>query len=157
MKLLMKTFVAAAVAALALGCNWLDGDSEHDPMHEGMSTMEHAGAEMRESAQDMEDYTYEKKSQFVAKSKKELAEIRSELDRLSGEIDRSAGAAKVEARQKLKVVQEKWEQARMQLDRAQNATESTWDDVVRGFQKSNAELRETFADTRQWLSEKIEP
>ena len=54
-------------------------------------------------------------------------------------------------------MRKKWAQAKKQLDRAESATESTWNDVKGGFEKSYGELKDSFEKTRQWLSEKIEP
>ena len=86
-----------------------------------------------------------------------LAEIQEELDRLSAKVDRSSGVVKVEGETQLEAVREKWAQAKKQLDRAESATESTWDDVKGGFETLYGELKDSFEKTRQWLSDKIEP
>jgi hypothetical protein len=54
-------------------------------------------------------------------------------------------------------VREKWAQAKKQLDGAETATESNWDDVKNGFKQSYADLKDSFNKTRQWLSDKIAP
>jgi hypothetical protein len=43
------------------------------------------------------------------------------------------------------------------LDKAKNATESTWDDVKAGFKKAYSELKDGFNQARQWVSDKIAP
>ena len=142
--ILVITFLI--VAALAVGCTSTDGKPEGGPKQSETAP-----------AQAMQDYTYAQKAEFVDKMKKELVEIQEELDRLSAKVDRSSGAAKADARTKLEAVREKWAQAKKQLDQAENATESTWDDVKDGAEKSYGELKDTFDKSRQWLSDKIEP
>jgi len=142
--ILVITFLI--VAALAVGCTSTDGKPAGGPKQSETGP-----------AQAMQDYTYAQKAEFVDKMKKELVEIQEELDRLSAKVDRSSGAAKADARTKLEAVREKWAQAKKQLDQAESATDSTWDDVKGGFKKSYGELMDSFEKTRQWLSDKIEP
>jgi len=54
-------------------------------------------------------------------------------------------------------VREKWTQTKQQLDRAETATASNWDEVKNGFKQSYADLKNSFEKTRQWLSDKIAP
>jgi hypothetical protein len=48
-------------------------------------------------------------------------------------------------------------QLNQQLADASNATESTWDSVKTGSQKSYDALAKSFAEARQWVSDKIAP
>jgi chromosome segregation ATPase len=137
------------VAGLAAGCPSTDGESA--------ARRDKATTETKEAALAIQDFAYAQKAEFVDKMKKELVEIQGELDRLSAKVDRSSGAAKADAKTKLEAVREKWAQAKKQLDQAESATESTWDDVKVGFKKSYGELKDSFENTRQWLSDKIEP
>jgi hypothetical protein len=43
------------------------------------------------------------------------------------------------------------------LDKARNATESTWDDVKAGFRTGYGELKDGFNQARQWVGDKIAP
>ena len=88
---------------------------------------------------------------------KELADIQTELDRLSAKVEKSTGEAKAEAKLKLEAAREQWAKAKKQLEAAQGATESTWDDVKSGVKKSYGELQDSVAKARQWVSDKIEP
>ena len=105
----------------------------------------------------MREYAYAEKAEFVAKMKKELVSTQEELDRLGAKVDGASGAAKADAKVKLAAVREKWAQAKKQLDGAETATESNWDDVKNGFKQSYADLKDSFNKTRQWLSDKIAP
>jgi peptidoglycan hydrolase CwlO-like protein len=142
--ILVITFLI--VAALAVGCKSKD---EKSPV--GLKQSQTA------APQAMPDYTYAQKAEFVDKMKKELVQIQEELDQLSAKVDRSSGAAKADAKTQLDAVRDKLTQAKKQLDQAESATESTWDDVKGGFKKIYGELKDSFEKTRQWLSDKIEP
>jgi hypothetical protein len=48
-------------------------------------------------------------------------------------------------------------QAKKQLDLAESATESSWEDVKGSFKKSLDDLKDSIDKTRQWLSDKIAP
>jgi hypothetical protein len=137
------------VAAFAVGCGPGQGESA--------VARDRARTETEEAAHAMQDYAYAQKVEFVDEMRKELVDIQEELDRLSAKVERSSGAAKAEARTQLDAVREKWAQAKKQLDQAESATESTWDDVMGAFKKSYGELEDAIVKTRQWLSDKIEP
>ena len=147
------------VAAFAVGCKKTDGKSAAETKHRenAAEQLDKAKTETKEAAQAKQDYAYAQKAEFVDKMKKELVDIQEELDRLSAKVERSSGAAKADAKAKLEVVREKWAQAKKQLDQAESATESTWNDMKDGFKKLYSELRESFDKTRQWLSDTIEP
>ena len=44
-----------------------------------------------------------------------------------------------------------------QLDEVKNASESTWDSVKAGSKKAYDELKDSFQQSRQWLSDKVAP
>ena len=147
------------VAALAVGCKSTDEKPAvgPKPSETVAAQRDKAETEVKEAAQAMQDYAYAQKAEFVDKMRKELADIQEELDRLSTKVDRSSSAAKADAKTQLDAVREKWAQAKKQLDQADSATESTWNDVKDGFKKLYGELKDSFEKTRQWLSDKIEP
>lgn len=119
--------------------------------------LDKAKTKTKEAAQAMQDYSYAQKADFVDKTKKELVQIEEELDRLYAKVEKSNGAVKADAKIKLDAVREKWAQAKKQLDLAESATESTWDDVKSDFKNSYEKMKDGYEETRQWLSKKIEP
>jgi hypothetical protein len=155
----MLTIAFLIVPALAVGSTSADATSAAGP--ERSETVaekrDRAKAETKEAAHGIQDYAYAQKAEFSHKMKEELAKIQKELDRLSAKVDSSSGAARADAKAKLKVVRKKWAQAKKRLDRAESATESTWDDAKDGFRKSYDELKVSFEKARQWLSDKIAP
>jgi hypothetical protein len=147
------------VTALVVDCSSADKTTSAEPKdgNNAAVQLENVKTANRKAARAMRDYAYAERAEFVREMKEELSQIERELDRLSTKIDSSSDAAKADAKMKLAAVREKWVQARNQLDRAESATGSTWNDVRGGFEKSYSDLKDTFADSRQWLSDKIEP
>ena len=147
------------VTALAIGCTSTYGKAaaEERRSQTVAAQNEKAEAEAKEAAPEMQDYTYAQKAEFVEKMKKELVGIQKELDRLSAKVDRSNSETKADAKAKLEMVREKWNEANNQLDQAERATESTWDDVKNSFRMSCRELKDSLEKSCQWVSKKIEP
>jgi hypothetical protein len=142
-----------------VSCTSKDGKSAAAPKQQGSAAvqLDKAKAETKQAAQAMRDYAYAEKAEFVDSMKKELVGIQEELDRLGTKVDKANGAAKADAKVKLQAARDKWTQAKKQLDQAETATESSWDDVKSGFKQSYTDLQDSFAKTRQWLSDKIAP
>jgi hypothetical protein len=155
--ILVTTFLGAA--ALAAGCTSKDAKSAVAPKQgeTPAADLAKAKAETKAAAHAMRDYAYAEKAEFVDRMKKELVSIQGELDQLAAKVDRTSGTAKADAKVKLETVRERWTQAKKQLDRAESATASDWDDVKTGFKQSYADLQDSFDKTRQWLSDKIAP
>jgi hypothetical protein len=155
--ILVTMFLIAA--ASAVGCTSKDGRSAAAPKQQGSAAvqLDKAKAETKQAAQAMRDYAYAEKAEFVDRMKKELVSIQEELDRLGAKVEKASGAAKDDAKVKLQAARDKWAQAKKQLDQAETATESSWDDVKTGFKQSYADLQDSFTKTRQWLSDKIAP
>lgn len=113
--------------------------------------------ETKQAAADMKDYTYAQKAEFVKAMRAQLTTLDQDLDNLAAKIDSSPAAVKAEAAPKLKALREQAAMLNPQLADAQNATESTWESVKAGSKKAFAALQTSFADARQWLSDKIAP
>jgi chromosome segregation ATPase len=155
--ILVTTFLTAAT--LAMGCTSKEVKAAVAPrqVEPAAAHLDRAKAETKQAAQAMRDYAYAEKTEFVDKMKKELVSTQEELDRLSAKVESAGGAVKTDAKAKLETVREKWTQAKKQLDRAETATASDWDDVKNGFKQSYADLKDSSDKTRQWLSDKIAP
>ncbi|MFA6034168.1 MAG: hypothetical protein WC889_14815 [Myxococcota bacterium] len=143
-KLLIVTFLCAA--AVAPGCSYANGNKSVAPQLDGAV-----------KAQESQEFAFRHKAEFVEKMKKELAELQKQLDRLSARVDRSTDTAKADAKAKLEEVREKMVLTRNILTQAEHATEETWEDVKAGITKTFGEMKHSYTDTRQWLSDKIAP
>jgi hypothetical protein len=148
------------LAALAARCTSTEGASSAGATQKtdtSAAQLDKAKAEAKATVQTLEDYAYGQKAEFVARMRRELAEIQADLDRLATKVEHGSGEAKADAKAKLAAVHEKWVQAKKQLDLAESATESSWEDVKGSFKKSLDDLKDSIDKTRQWLSDKIAP
>jgi cytochrome c556 len=143
---LVITFLS--VAAFAAGCNKEQTTSQQ---------LYNAKAETKQAAQDMKDYTYAQKTEFVEQMQGRLAALNRDLDQLSAKIEKSSDTAKAEAKPKLQALRDQADKLNQQLDKAKNATESTWGDVKDGTKKAFNDLKDGFQQARQWVSDKIAP
>lgn len=116
-----------------------------------------ADSEAREAEQAAQVYSYAQRAEFIERTKGDLEAIRQDLERLTTKVEELNGQAKADAKKELARVQAKWTQTKQQLDRAESATESTWNEVQSGFKKSFGDLKESVDTMRQWLSDKIAP
>jgi len=155
----LRAFVCVVATGFLAGCTSTNGESAAlAKLHANAETQANkAKAEVQVADQASQDYSYAQRAQFVDKTKRDLDAIHDELERLTANVEKFDGAAKVDAKAKLAVVQDKWTQAKKQFDRAESSTESGWDDVQRGVKGAYHELKESFDTTRQWLSDKIAP
>jgi Skp family chaperone for outer membrane proteins len=113
--------------------------------------------ETAQAASDMKDYTFAEKDEFVKYMQGQLATLNQNLDTLSAKIDSSSDAVKAEARPKLQALRDQAAKLNQQLADDSNATASTWDSVKAGTKKAYDAMAASFADARQWASDKIAP
>jgi phage protein D len=160
MKHVVRGLLLFVVGVFFTGChNAKDGESEvgTDELGTAAEQRDKAFAATKEAAQSVQEYAYTKRGEFIDAANRELSGMRAEMDRLGAEIDRSRGAARAEAEAKLTVLKEKWGAAKAQLARAETATAASWDDVQNRYRTARSDLNSSFDDTRQWLSQRIEP
>lgn len=148
MKLKALPLTVLAVAVFTAGCNKTETTAQQ---------LDKVQAETKQATQDLKDYTFAQKAEFTATMQTQLAEINQELDQLAAKIEKSSDAAKAEATPKLQALREKADELGKQLEKAKDATESTWDSVKAGSKKAYGELKDGFTQARQWVSDKIAP
>lgn len=119
--------------------------------------LDKATAEAKEAAQALQNYAWAQKAEFVARMRKDLVETQAELDRLIARVETASDEAKVDAKARLDTARADWARAMKHLDEAERATESTWDEVQAGFTKAYGELKTSFAEARQRLSDAVAP
>jgi chromosome segregation ATPase len=145
-KILTLTFLS--LAAFAAGCNQEKTTSEQ---------IARVQSETKSAAQDMKDYTYAQKSEFVKQMESQLTVLNEDLDKLSAKIESSSDSIKAEAKPRLQVLRDQVGTLNQQLEKAKNATESTWDSVKDATKKAYESVKEGFQQSRQWVSDKIKP
>jgi cytochrome c556 len=137
-----------AVTALVVGCNKEPSTAQQ---------IENIKAETKEAAHDMKDYTFAQKAEFAEHMKHQLAEINRDLEQLAAKIEKSSDDAKAKAKPKFQALRDQEAELKHQLEKVQDATESTWSDVKAAFKKGCNEMKDGFQDARQWVSDKIAP
>ena len=158
MKHLVRIVLFLVIGVVSTGCNKsTEKDSKAQSDDSAAAQRERAMTATKEAAQSVQDYAYAQKGEFVAAAKRQLADIQAETARLGTAIDQSTGPARAAAEAKLEVVNEKLAAATAQLDRAQAAPEAAWQDVQNGYRTAHTDLRDSFDETREWLSKQIEP
>jgi uncharacterized protein YicC (UPF0701 family) len=152
-------FFVLSATALAVGCKATADKPTNGIPHDSAAAiqLDKAKAATAAAAQAVEDYAYARKAEFVAKMRREMLATQEELDRLAAKAERASGTAKADAQTKLAAAREKWTKTKQQLDQAERATESTWEDVKSDVKASYGGLKSSVDDTRRWLSDKIAP
>jgi phage host-nuclease inhibitor protein Gam len=137
-----------SVVVLAAGCNRKESASDQ---------IDQLQADTRETAREVQDYSYEQKDEFTEAMRNQLAEINREIEQLAAKIESSSDAVKAEASPKLEALREQSAALGRQIDKAGDATESTWESVKSGTSKAYDSLKDGFQTSRQWVSDKIAP
>ena len=145
---MLLAITVLSVAAFATGCNKEQTTSEQ---------ISKVQTETANAGQDMKDFTFAQKTEFVTKMQGQLDTLNKDLDQLSAKIESSSDTVKTEAKPKLQALRDQSSQLTKQLDTVRNATESTWDSVKATSQKAFDSLKDGFQQSRQWLSDKIQP
>jgi|ERR1043166_2814240 cytochrome c556 len=146
----LVTFLYAAgftVSCFTVGCD-KEGTNQQLEKVQGKAT---------EAAQEMQDYSYARKSQFVEKMQGQLASLKRELDGLAWRIEQSSDSVKAETKPKLDALRAQTDQLNQHLDEVRNASESTWDGVKNGFKRAYELSKNGIQQARQSVSDKVAP
>ena len=145
-----------AVSAFAMGCKPSE-QSATDNREATAKQLDKVQTETKEAAQDMKDYTYAQKTEFVEQMQGQLAALNRDLDQLSAKVEKSSDTVKADAKPKLQALRDQADKLNQQLDKAKDATESTWGDVKDGTKKAYNDLKDGVQKARRWVSDKIAP
>jgi hypothetical protein len=153
----IATIAFLGAAVLATGCDTSEAKPSAGPPTGTQKQLQKASKETQEAVQATKDYAYAVRAEFVKDMQNELAAINRTLQQLSDKVERSNNAAKADAKAKLQALRDKAAQLQGELEKARNAQEAAWGEVKAGFKKSHDDLKESMAQARVWLSEKIAP
>jgi predicted nucleic acid-binding Zn-ribbon protein len=153
------TIAILGAALLAAGCDASEAKpSAGVPKTEGsLQQLRKVGKETNEAAQATKDYAYAVRAEFVKDMQNELRTINRTLQQLSDKVQSGSNSAKADAKAKLIALRNKAAQLNVEIEKAKNAPEAAWDQVKAGVKKSHDDLKESVAQARTWLSEKIAP
>ncbi|OGR00094.1 MAG: hypothetical protein A2284_03060 [Deltaproteobacteria bacterium RIFOXYA12_FULL_61_11] len=154
----MLFFIPLLIATgFALSCTTTKEQAEKNAAASTAVQLKTAKTETVEAFKATQDYTFSQRADFVARMKTELAETQDKLHQITLKIEASNAATKADAKEKLEVVRRNYSRAKQELEQAESASETTWENIKSGIKKSHSELKESFEHMRQWLSDKIEP
>jgi len=145
--------ICLAVLGVSIGCN--RSPETTAPTTEPQTSADRTDTNIPSRA--VSDYAYAQRDAFAASMRADLARINAEIETLSAKLKNSSGPTRDEGQAKLDALREKAARLNDQLDRVKDASESTWEDVKAGAKKTFDELKDSFRQARQWLSEKIAP
>jgi cytochrome c556 len=111
----------------------------------------------KDSAMDLKAYTYEQKNEFVDAMKKQVATLETNIQELSTMIEKSSEEVKAEAKPKLAALREQSLLLSKQIEKIDQSTPSTWENIKSQTQQAYGSLKDSFNQARQWVSDKIEP
>jgi len=161
---MFKKHIIMLIAAVLLtgsiftGCDWLNEKSASQKRQEELiAKLDQDKKDKDEAIKETMDYTYRQRVEFIDSMNKELAEIQKDLDQLSEKAEKTKSEAKADAKIKLDALRQEMELTKKHIKETENSDEQTWEDVKKGFRKANADMKKSFENTRQWLSDKIEP
>ena len=103
------------------------------------------------------DYSYSQKNDLVAKMKEQLADVNKEIEKLSNKVANSTDDTSKEAKARLEELKGKSKNLNIEIGHTESATEATWNDVKANSKKAMNDVKDSFRDAREWLSEKIAP
>jgi len=95
------------------------------------------------------DVSYAQKDDWISKLKSQASDVNAEIQRLS-----TNGSE--EAKSKLETLKDKSKNLNVEIDKAQNATESTWNDVKASSKKAMDEASASFQDAKDWVAKKLQ-
>lgn len=156
--IIMLITAVLLTGSIFTGCDWLNEKSASQKRQEELiAKLDQDKKDNDEAVKETMDYTYKQRVDFINAMKKELAEIQKDLDELTAKAEKTGKEAKADAKDKIEALRQEMELTKKHIEETEKADERTWEDVKKAFRKANADLKESFKNTRQWLSDKIEP
>ena len=137
------------IVSLLLMTYFLNGYAREMTRHEQRQEQQATLAETKES--------YLHKDDYLKQTNAELKKLKKEIARLEKKSEQANNEAKEEARERVQAVKERFGKLGEKIEELKRASESTWEDVKRGYNKSVNEFKNAIDKSRTWMSEKIAP
>src|SRR5687768_14827819 len=132
-----NTMIAASLVALLLttACSKQDG-----PSASGSAAIGEKGVDVNVSLKERDDW---------------VSKMKSQLDDMNAEIERLSKEGSAEAKSKAETLKEKSKGLNSELEKAQNATAETWEDIKSSSRKAMDDVKGAFSDAKDWAAEKL--
>jgi len=146
-----------STAVLAAGCDTSEARPSAGVLPAAGAERQKASKEAKEAVQATKEYASALRAEFVKDMQKQLAAINRELQQLSAKVESSNNAAKADAKARLQALRDKAARLDGELEKARNADEAAWGRMKASVERSHEDLKESVAQARGWLAEKIAP
>lgn len=157
MKIKYAIITTLSIAAFSTGCNPGNNQPEVTNAPPTQTQAEQLRQDSAQTSQDWKSYTYAEKDKFISKMKAELADLNQQMDDLGRKIQNSTATARDEAQAKLNSLRDRSSTLYQDLEKVKNSSASTWDEVKSSTVNGYEQMKVSFNNARQWLSEKIAP
>ncbi|MBD5779218.1 hypothetical protein IEN85_06910 [Pelagicoccus sp. NFK12] len=105
----------------------------------------------------MKAFSFEQKQAFSEAMSKQLVVIESEIQSLEAKMKNASDSVKAAGQPKLAELKERATSLKKQIAAIADATPTTWDGMKADSQKAYDALKHNVDESRQWLSDAIQP
>lgn len=154
---LYRSVLFASVGAIVAGCSPSADETDANSVNTVDRQMEAVERDASDTGDDLAKFTYAQKQEFVDRMEKQLEAMENSIDEISDSIGRSTVAVRAEAAPKLVALRAKKESLEEQLEVIKDSGASTWESAKMTTSNSFNDLKGSFNDMRQWLSDTVEP
>ena len=132
----LNVTIAASVVALLLttACD------RNDASARGSASVGEKGVEVNVSMKERDDW---------------VSKMKSELNDVNAEIERLAKDGSAEAKAKSETLRDKSKNLNVEIEKAQNATAETWNDIKAGSKKAFDDVKDGLRDAKDWAADKL--
>lgn len=144
--------IALLAALISIGCSASADKSNSKAIEKQMSNAQETA---KKATSDLMSYSYEKKAEFVNAMENQWDDLETHIEELSAKVEKSSDKVKAEAKPKLAALREQSTKLKKQITEVAEATPSTWDGIKADSSKAYAALKDSLAQSRQWLANLI--
>ena len=132
----LNVTIAASVVALLLttACD------RNDASARGSASVGEKGVEVNVSMKERDDW---------------VSKMKSELNDVNAEIERLAKDGSAEAKAKSETLRDKSKNLNVEIEKAQNATAETCNDIKASSKKALDDVKDGFRDAKDWAADKL--
>lgn len=148
--------IPLAAGTLAVGCKPADRTGDTSPPENSAITQTDPARETGNMA-NLPPLTHDQKDIFVSNLELQLSILNRNIDELSAKIENSSSAVQEEGEPRIEELRAQASRLGEKLDTVRGASESTWDSVKTGTGQAYDDLKVALGNTRDWISDQIDP
>lgn len=106
---------------------------------------------VEDALRSVRDFGFDRRQAYEKRLADSLHEVDDQIDQLQEKADTATGAAKQQYIQEIQQLEQRRREARQQLDKVQNATAASWEDVKNGVNRALTDLRQSLQQAQDHL------